>query len=88
VSNAGKCLLLGLLALLGYVAIAAGARPITNNATGRPDTNTIIPVLFDQQFNAFFGVAFAAIGTGAGCTVGRWSPGGWWAWATACICST
>jgi len=59
-------LLLGLLALLGYVAIAAGAKPITNNATGRPDTNTIIPVLFDQQFNAFFtGIAFAAIGIGA-----------------------
>ena len=55
-------LLLGLLALLGYVAIAAGARPITNNATGRPDTNTIIPVLFDQQFPAVFaGIAFAAI---------------------------
>ena len=28
--------LLGLLALLGYVAIAAGVKPITNNATGRP----------------------------------------------------
>ena len=43
-----------------------GAKPITNNATGRPDTNTIIPVLFDQQFNAFFaGIAFAAIGIGA-----------------------
>jgi SSS family solute:Na+ symporter len=39
-------LLLGLLALLGYVAIAAGGRPITNNATGRPTRNTIIPVLF------------------------------------------
>jgi len=59
-------LLLGLLALLGYVAIAAGAKPITNNATGRPDTNTIIPVLFDQEFNSFFaGIAFAAIGIGA-----------------------
>jgi len=59
-------LLLGLLALLGYVAIAAGVKPITNNATGRPDTNTIIPVLFDTQFNAFFaGIAFAAIGIGA-----------------------
>src|SRR3954454_5590369 len=59
-------LLLGLLALLGYVAIAAGAKPITNNATGRPDTNTIIPVLFDQQFPPFFaGIAFAAIGIGA-----------------------
>jgi SSS family solute:Na+ symporter len=58
--------LLGLLALLGYVAIAAGVKPITNNATGRPDTNTIIPVLFDTQFNSFFaGVAFAAIGIGA-----------------------
>ena len=58
--------LLGLLALLGYVAIAAGAKPITNNATGRPDTNTIIPVLFQSQFNSFFaGIAFAAIGIGA-----------------------
>ena len=58
-------LLLGLLALLGYVAIAAGVKPITNNATGRPDTNTIVPVLFDQQFNWFAGIAFAAIGIGA-----------------------
>ncbi|HEY2204584.1 MAG TPA: sodium:solute symporter [Pseudonocardia sp.] len=59
-------LLLGLLALLGYVAIASGAKPITNNATGRPDTNTIIPVLFDQQFSSWFaGIAFAAIGIGA-----------------------
>jgi SSS family solute:Na+ symporter len=59
-------LLLGLLALLGYVAIAAGAKPITNQATGRPDTNTIIPVLFDTQFGSVFaGIAFAAIGIGA-----------------------
>ncbi len=59
-------LLLGLLALLGYVAIAAGAEPITNNATGRPDTNTIIPVLFDNEFGSLFaGLAFAAIGIGA-----------------------
>jgi SSS family solute:Na+ symporter len=59
-------LLLGLLALLGYVAIAAGATPITNNATGRPDTNTIIPVLFDNEFGSLFaGLAFAAIGIGA-----------------------
>ncbi len=58
--------LLGLLALLGYVAIAAGAKPITNGATGRADGNTIIPVLFDTQFNSLFaGVAFAAIGIGA-----------------------
>ena len=59
-------LLLGLLALLGYVAIATGTKPITNNATGRLDTNTIIPVLFQDQFSSWFaGIAFAAIGVGA-----------------------
>lgn len=59
-------LLLGLLALLGYVAISAGTTPITNQATGRPDTNTIIPVLFGQEFPGWFaGVAYAAIGIGA-----------------------
>ncbi|WP_410660187.1 monocarboxylate uptake permease MctP [Amycolatopsis sp. lyj-112] len=59
-------LVLGLLALLGYVAISAGVKPITNNATGRPDTNTIVPVLFDSQFSSWFaGIAFAAIGIGA-----------------------
>ncbi|MCU1684612.1 MAG: solute:Na+ symporter, family [Amycolatopsis sp.] len=64
---------LGLLALLGYVAIAAtnsstgkAITPITNAATGKPDTNTIIPVLFDTQFPSWFaGIAFAAIGIGA-----------------------
>lgn len=59
-------LLLGLLALLGYVAIAAGTKPITNQATGRPDGNTIVPELFNGQFPAWFaGIAFAAIGIGA-----------------------
>ncbi|HEY6422978.1 MAG TPA: sodium:solute symporter [Pseudonocardiaceae bacterium] len=59
-------LLLGLLALLGYVAIAAGSAPIVNAATGRKDSSTIIPVLFGTQFPAWFaGVAFAAIGIGA-----------------------
>jgi SSS family solute:Na+ symporter len=59
-------LLLGLLALLGYVAIAAGVTPITNGATGKPDTNTIVPVLFGNSFPAWFaGIAFAAIGIGA-----------------------
>jgi len=58
--------LLGLLALLGFVAIAAGTAPIVNNATGRPDTNTIIPELFSTQFPSWFaGIAFAAIGIGA-----------------------
>ncbi|MGQ0716376.1 MAG: monocarboxylate uptake permease MctP [Pseudonocardiales bacterium] len=59
-------LLLGMIALLGFAAIAAGSQPIVNAATGRPDANTIIPVLFDTQFPAWFvGVAFAAIGIGA-----------------------
>ncbi|MFT7835211.1 sodium:solute symporter [Saccharothrix sp. BKS2] len=59
-------LLLGLLALLGFVAISAGVKPITNQATGRPDTNTIVPVLFDMEFPDWFaGVAFAAIAIGA-----------------------
>ncbi|OXM74624.1 MULTISPECIES: monocarboxylate uptake permease MctP [Amycolatopsis] len=59
-------LLLGLLALLGYVALTAGVKPITNAATGNPDSNTVVPVLFDTQFPSWFaGVAFAAIGIGA-----------------------
>src|SRR6478735_7166537 len=58
--------LLGLLALLGYVAIKAGTKPIVNGSTGKPDGNTIIPALFETQFNSFFaGIAFAAIGIGA-----------------------
>lgn len=58
--------LLGLLALLGYVAIAAGTKPIFNNATNKADTNTIVPALFQGQFSGWFaGIAFAAIGIGA-----------------------
>jgi SSS family solute:Na+ symporter len=58
--------LLGLLALLGYVAIAAGTKPIFNNATNKADTNTIVPALFQSQFSGWFaGIAFAAIGIGA-----------------------
>ncbi|MGH3822381.1 MAG: monocarboxylate uptake permease MctP [Pseudonocardiaceae bacterium] len=59
-------LLLGLLALLGYAAIAAGTEPIVNAATGRPDSNTVVPMLFESQFPSWFtGIAFAAIGIGA-----------------------
>ncbi|MEU5258451.1 monocarboxylate uptake permease MctP [Amycolatopsis sp. NPDC021455] len=59
-------LVLGLLALLGYVAITAGVKPLTNAATGKPDSNTIVPLLFDSQFSSWFaGIAFAAIGIGA-----------------------
>ncbi|MEV8637910.1 monocarboxylate uptake permease MctP [Streptosporangium sp. NPDC051023] len=57
-------LLLGLIALLGYMAIAAGVKPIVT--AGRPDNNTIVPQLFDQMFPDWFtGVAYAAIGIGA-----------------------
>ncbi|WP_316246888.1 sodium:solute symporter family transporter [Microbispora tritici] len=53
-------LLLGLIALLGYMAIAAGVTPIGK------DGNTITPQLFDKLFPDWFaGVAFAAIGIGA-----------------------
>ena len=57
-------LLLGLLALLGYAAIAAKVTPLPGTKT--PDTNTVVPLLFQGQFPAWFaGVAFAAIGIGA-----------------------
>ncbi|MGL4742918.1 MAG: monocarboxylate uptake permease MctP, partial [Dermatophilaceae bacterium] len=69
-------LLLGLLALLGYMAIAAGTKPLptgtdlvaTDGSTIGPktDSNTVIPVLFDQMFPDWFaGVAFAAVAIGA-----------------------
>jgi SSS family solute:Na+ symporter len=52
--------LLGLIALLGYMAIAAGVKPIGT------DVNTVVPQLFDQMFPDWFaGVAFAAVGIGA-----------------------
>jgi len=50
--------LLGLLALLGFMAIAAGLKPATNNLA--------IPQLFDRMFPDWFvGFAFAAIAIGA-----------------------
>jgi SSS family solute:Na+ symporter len=52
--------LLGLIALLGFMAIAAGTTPIGK------DGNTIVPRLFDQMFPSWFaGIAFAAVGIGA-----------------------
>ena len=58
-------LILGLLALLGYMAIAAGVKPITNDG-GKPDPNTIVPLLYDKMFSDWFtGIAFAAIAIGA-----------------------
>jgi SSS family solute:Na+ symporter len=53
-------LMLGLLALLGYMAIAAGITPIDD------DPNTIVPLLFDDQFPDWFaGIALGAIAIGA-----------------------
>jgi SSS family solute:Na+ symporter len=58
-------LVLALLALLGYMAIKAGVTPLTG-ANGKPDNNTVVPLLFDQMFPDWFaGVAFAAIAIGA-----------------------
>src|SRR4051794_24091844 len=51
---------LALIALLGYMAIAAGTKPIGT------DGNTIVPQLFQGAFPQWFtGIAFAAIGIGA-----------------------
>ncbi|MFL6176749.1 MAG: monocarboxylate uptake permease MctP [Ornithinibacter sp.] len=55
---------LGLLALLGWVAIAAGTKPI--GADGKPNAQLVIPQLFEDAFPSWFaGVAFAAIAIGA-----------------------
>jgi len=58
-------LMLGFLALLGYMAIAAKVAPV-KGSNGKPDANTIVPVLFDNQFPSWFaGIAFGAIAIGA-----------------------
>ena len=54
-------ILLGLIALLGYFAIAAGIKP--SKAYG---ANSIVPTLFERFFPGWFaGFAFAAISIGA-----------------------
>jgi len=61
-------LILGLLALLGYMAIAAGITPIgADPEAGVPgDGNTIVPLLYDEMFSDWFtGIAFSAIAIGA-----------------------
>jgi SSS family solute:Na+ symporter len=58
--------LLGLIALLGYMAISAGVKPLPGAKAGSVDSNTVVPLLFDQKFPSWFaGIAFAAIGIGA-----------------------
>ncbi|MCW2739142.1 monocarboxylate uptake permease MctP [Nocardioides sp.] len=55
---------LGLLALLGWVAIAAGTQPI--GLDGEANAQLVIPQLFEDMFPAWFaGIAFAAIAIGA-----------------------
>ena len=57
-------LLLGLLALLGWVAIKAGTKPV--GLDGKINPQLVIPQLFLDNFPSWFaGVAFAAIAIGA-----------------------
>jgi SSS family solute:Na+ symporter len=57
-------LMLGFLALLGFVAIKAGTRPIDLNGSVNPQL--VVPQLFLDHFPAWFaGVALAAIAIGA-----------------------
>jgi SSS family solute:Na+ symporter len=59
-------LLLGLIALLGYMAIASGVKPLPGAKAGSLDSNTVVPLLFDKTFPGWFaGIAFAAVGIGA-----------------------
>jgi SSS family solute:Na+ symporter len=55
---------LGLIAMLGFMAIAAGVKPVVSG--GKPDVNTIVPQLFATEFPSWFtGLAYAAIAIGA-----------------------
>jgi len=57
-------IVLGLIALLGVVALAAHVKPLVSN--GKANTNTIIPGLFEQVFPHWLaGIAFATIIIGA-----------------------
>ena len=57
-------LMLGFLALLGYVAIKAGTKPIDVNGAVNPQL--VVPQLFLDSFPSWFaGVALAAIAVGA-----------------------
>jgi len=57
-------LLLGLIALLGYMAIAAKIAPI--GADGKPNAQLAVPLLFKNMFPGWFaGIAFGAIIIGA-----------------------
>ena len=56
--------LLALLALVGFMAIAAGINPVGLN--GQPNAQLSVPMLFEAMFPSWFaGVAFAAVAIGA-----------------------
>jgi SSS family solute:Na+ symporter len=58
-------LMLGFLALLGFMALAAHLKPV-GGTPGKPDTNTIVPWLFHNMFPGWLaGIAFGAIAIGA-----------------------
>lgn len=58
-------LMLGFIALLGYMALAVHVKPVGGTATS-PDTNTIVPLLFNSEFPHWFAaIAFGAIAIGA-----------------------
>lgn len=55
---------LTLLALLGWVAIAAGTKPV--GLDGKPNPQLVVPQLIEDQFPDWFaGIAFSAIAIGA-----------------------
>lgn len=57
-------LVLALLALLGWIAIAAGTKPL--GLDGKANAQLVVPQLIEDQFPSWFaGVAFAAIAVGA-----------------------
>jgi solute:Na+ symporter, SSS family len=58
-------LMLGFIALLGYMALATHVKPVGGTAKA-PDTTTIVPLLFNNQFPHWVaGIAFGAIAIGA-----------------------
>jgi SSS family solute:Na+ symporter len=58
-------LMLGFIALLGYMALAAHVKPVGGTAKA-PDTTTIVPLLFNSEFPHWVaGIAFGAIAIGA-----------------------
>ena len=64
----GYSMMLGLLALLGFFAIAAGVDKLPEYAAGFKQfgNNFAVPALFLKSFPSWFvGIAFAAIGIGA-----------------------